>query len=80
MKEDRSFFIWGSVALPLFVVVHHTPMICNLQDIFLWYTMTSCGHYRGLYRRGAVSIGNSKGVIGAQEGGLFKLCHNQPEE
>ena len=50
----------GSVVLPAFAVVHHTPMICNLQDSFLWNRMTSNGRCRGLYTLGAGGIGNSR--------------------
>ena len=69
----------GSVALPAFVVVHHTPMICNMQDSFLWNRMTSYGHYRPLYRAWSSEHWQLKGVVDTQ-GAVNSNYATSPEE
>ena len=58
-----------------FEVVHHTPMICNMQNSFLWNRITSYGHKRPLYTTWSSEHWQLKGVVDAQESGQFKLCH-----
>ena len=65
----------GSVALPAFVVVHHTPMICNLHERSLWNRMTSYGHYKAYIPLGAVGTWQLKGGVDAHMSGQFEICH-----
>ena len=59
-EKRRSFSRRGPWSYRPFEVVHHTPMICNMQDSFLWNRMTSYGHRDPYIPLGAVSIGNSR--------------------
>ena len=67
------------MALLTFVVVHHTLMICNMQDSFLWNRMTSYGHYRPLYRAWSSEHWQLKGVVDAQ-GAVNSNYATSPEE
>ena len=74
-EKRRSFSRRGPWSYRPFEVVHHTPMICNMQDSFLWNRMTSYGHRRPLYTTWSSEHWQLKGVVDAQESGQFKLCH-----